>query len=234
MPCSGLLRPSRFLAFSLALVLVQLCGSAFFSTIMKLFTHSWLLFSRMLRCSKFLISWWNASWRWIGTLLGVCLASFVFGLEFIWRARKFPNSWICLYRFQGYPLFSMVLLWVGPMRLNVSWKLAAAPCHFHHWSYIIAAFQLAPESGCWISLRFQQSSRVSALQACSNCLGTKGWVMHLLMWHRTIAGRLGSSISGMCGTFQVWILWNSHMLPFIVMRAGVLIYHQLLCQMLMS
>ena len=142
--------------------------------------------------------------------------------------------WIRLYRFQGYPLFSMVLLWVGPLRLNVSWKLAATPFHFHHWTCIIAAFQLTSESGCWISLRFQQSSRVSALQACSNCLGTTGWVMHLLMWHRTIACRLGSSISGMHGTFQLRIPWNSHMLPFVVMRAGVLTYHQLPCQTLTS
>ena len=64
----------------------------FFSTITKLFTHSVtsLTSFKIPSCSKFLISLWNASWRWTGTHLGACLAGFAFG--FSWNLYGGPGN----------------------------------------------------------------------------------------------------------------------------------------------
>ena len=74
---------------------MESCGT-FFSMITKLSTHSVtsLTGSRIPNCSKFQISLWKTSCKWIGTLQGACLTGFCiwFELELVKFTRKLPNS----------------------------------------------------------------------------------------------------------------------------------------------
>ena len=189
-------------SFSLC-VLVRIAGIAwnFFSMITKLFTNSVtsLTSSRIPSYSKFLVSWWKASCRWIGTFLGACLVGFAFSWAGTcmahWGTSQF--QWKHQSRYQGSLLLSMGLLEAHTSQCCICRNSSGFPWQFLHFCnemYVHLACLLFPSQwkAVWVPLW--------------EFLGI-GWNCCQLPLHNKILWLLGCSIHLLRASLTSYLYW---------------------------